>query len=58
MRARLLPGLTNQHVPPRAVQLVNGPTKPDRLCRRGGAPFNEMVMAASKRDVSFALMPP
>ena len=41
MRVNCCLDFTNQHVPPRAVQLVNGPTKPDRLCRRGGAPFSE-----------------
>ena len=32
-----------QPVPPRAVQLVNGPTKPDLLRRRGGALFQKLV---------------
>ncbi len=30
------PGFHQPYVPPCAVRLVNGPTKPDRLCPRGG----------------------
>lgn len=47
------PGLHQPYVPPRAVRLVNGPTKPDRLCPRGGLLKN--VIAICTR--AFAHLP-
>ncbi|WP_218933253.1 hypothetical protein [Roseimaritima multifibrata] len=43
-------GLPTLCVPPRAVRSVNGPTKPDRLCLRGGAPYVKQFVVDLVKD--------
>ncbi len=53
LRAFLPDGLTTSYVPPRAVRSVNGPTKPDRLCSRGGASFaNQRYQCVVNRTIA------